>query len=66
MMIVHKQELVSQSELDEKRFWEAYHQQKANNPHYSKCEACNGTGCGDGDNGMCVECHGRGYIRELP
>lgn len=34
--------------------------------HYSKCDACNGTGCGFGDNGMCEECMGYGNVRELP
>lgn len=33
---------------------------------YEKCEACNGTGCGYGDNGRCETCDGRGELRELP
>ena len=34
-------------------------------PRYFKCETCNGSGCGDGDNGACLECNGFGEVREL-
>lgn len=35
-------------------------------PGYDKCEACKGSGCGYGDNGVCEECNGCGNVRELP
>lgn len=52
---------------EEKRFWDAYRWQKEHRkPLYFKCEACNGTSCGFGDNGACEECNGYGEMRELP
>jgi hypothetical protein len=38
----------------------------AQRERFETCESCNGTGCGNGDNGICDNCGGHGNVRELP